>query len=268
MPSENQLSLLTTNGLEHTVSALANALKISWIWFPPLHLFWRFEGQCVCDVILTFKRFHFSKLFNRWPEFLRTKSVWGLFTLQKVFFFFNPFFAVWTLAKILKAQLTWCLNTAVSEPQLHQWRWAVRGGRWGSGGDSKKIIWWSSSRGNSLTLSLFNPDCTSMNITQSRLQDLIYTNENEANVQNKALSYGDKDITECLKPQNSILQLKNWIIDQGLPSWICLIICFEWFAACSLYHFHQLKPDPWPLALTPLEDTRKLLLCVVPLMNY
>lgn len=184
------------------------------------------------------------------------------------FFFFNPFFAVWTLAKIWKAQLTWCLNTAVSEPQLHQWRWAVRGGRWGSGGDSKKIIWWSSSRGNSLTLSLFNPVCTSMNITQSRLQDLIYTNENEANVQNKALSYGDKDITECLKPQNSILQLKNWIIDQGLPSWICLIICFEWFAACSLYHFHQLKPDPWPLALTPLEDTRKLLLCVVPLMNY
>lgn len=55
MPSENQLSLLTINGLEHTVSVLPNALKISWIWFPPLHLFRRFEGHCFREGILAWR---------------------------------------------------------------------------------------------------------------------------------------------------------------------------------------------------------------------
>lgn len=52
MPSENQLSLLTTNGLEHTVSVPANALQISRIWFPPPRLFGSgagFEGCCFCE---------------------------------------------------------------------------------------------------------------------------------------------------------------------------------------------------------------------------
>lgn len=52
MPSENQLSLLTTNGLEHTVGVPANALQISGVWLPPLRLFGSraaLDGRCFCD---------------------------------------------------------------------------------------------------------------------------------------------------------------------------------------------------------------------------